>query len=57
MSSMSLDEWIDALLGSTSSPPPIIPETEFRDFCKRFKSILLAEDSVPVLPAPVVVHG
>jgi len=57
MSSMSLDEWIDALMNSTTSPPPIIPETEFRNFCKKFKSILLAEDSVPLIPAPVVIVG
>jgi serine/threonine-protein phosphatase 6 catalytic subunit len=54
---MSLDFWLQALLHSGEYSPPVIPEHEFRSFCKQFKEILLAEDTVPNLSAPVVIVG
>lgn len=52
---LSVDDWLSLFFSSVV--PPVIPEDEFRQFCEMFKDQLLAEDTVPVIPSPVVLVG
>ena len=52
-----IDGWITRLTVNVGSVIPLIPEFEFRRLCRRFKSILLEEDCVPIVSLPAILVG